>query len=466
MTSAPDDRGRPRTTAPSGRFIFLAFALAGLGIIGSTLWEVSQTRTLQDATAEIVNNMLTSIRLLGDLETAIDRRQLLINRYIVASSAGEMRAVEAELTAVDRKVSAEMRAYEQWVTLPGEGEAWDRTRAHLSTLDEPVARALDYARRNEDKAARDAMDTVENRFDEIDQDFDDLIAINNQGAYKSLARYSEIRRQLILTLVLVGLASLVLTLSAGAWAWKQVALREEKMTATAETLKVQNRELDAFAGRVAHDIRGAMTSMSLAMTAISQKLPTDDRSTAALLRGATRMETLVDDLLSLARVGEAMLGRCDPAEVVAQLASEFAPRLGFHGGTLQVSATHAEVACNEGLLRQAVTNLIDNAIKYRRPDVPLVLDVSGAAVGSAYDLRVTDNGLGMTLDETAHAFEPFYRSPRTRELPGTGLGLSIVKRVVESAGGTISVETTLGRGSAFSVRLRLAAGPAAAEGRA
>jgi hypothetical protein len=205
---------------PSGRFVILGFSLVGISIIAGTAWALSQTWTLQHATAEIVDDMLTSIRLLGELQTAIDRRQLLINRHIVASSVEEIHRVEGQLTAIDRKVSAAMRAYEPWVTLPGERETWDRTRAHLSTLDAPVARALDFSRRNEDKAARDAMDAVEDRFDEIDRDFDELIAINNRAAYASLARYGEIRRQLILTLVSFGLAFLVFTIIVGAWAWE------------------------------------------------------------------------------------------------------------------------------------------------------------------------------------------------------------------------------------------------------
>jgi signal transduction histidine kinase len=461
MSSVRDDAGRPRRRSPSGRFVVLGFSLVGFCIVAGTAWALSQTWTLQQATAEIVNNMLTSIRLLGDLQTAIDRRQLLINRHIVASSVEEIHRVEAQLTVVDREVSAAMRAYEPWTTLPGEREIWDRTRAHLSTLDAPVARALDFSRRDEDKEARDAMDAVEDRFDEIDQDFDELIAINNQAALESLTRYGEIRRQLILLLVAVGLASLVLTVIVGVWAWGRVARREEEMNVTTDTLQVQNRELDAFAGRVAHDIRGVLSSISLATTALEQKLPSDERSTQVLRRSATRMEALVEDLLALARVQAARLGRCDPSEVLAQLANDLAPRLESHHASLRVSASPANVACNEGLLQQALTNLIDNAIKYHRPGVPPEVNVSGTLADGRYCLRVTDNGLGMTREEVERAFEPFYRSPRVRDLPGTGLGLSIVKRIVDATGSALSIETDLGKGTTFVMGLQLAGPPEA-----
>jgi signal transduction histidine kinase len=455
MSSARDDAGRPRRT-PSGKFVVLGFSLVGVCSVAGTVWALSQTSTLQQATAEIVNNMLTSIRLLGELQTAIDRRQLLVNRHIVASSVEERRVVEAQLTVVDRKVSEAMRAYEPWVTLPGERETWDRTRAHLSTLDAPVARALDFSRRNEDKEARDAMDAVEDRFDEIDRDFDELIAINNRSALESLVRYGEIRRRLILMLVAVGLASLMLTVIVGVWSWGRVARREEEMTVTTDTLMVQNRELDAFAGRVAHDVRGVLASISIATTALEQKLPPDERATQLLRRSATQMEALVDDLLALARVETAGLGRCDPAEVLAQVAKDLAPRLETHHASLRVSASPADVACTEGLLRQALTNLIDNAIKYHRPGVPPEVNVAGSLANKRYCLRVSDNGLGMTKDEVERAFEAFYRSPRVHNLPGTGLGLSIVKRVVDATGGALSVASRPGEGTTFVMDLRLA----------
>jgi hypothetical protein len=212
----------------SGRFVVTAFSALGVAIIAVTGWSLSQTWALQRETTDIVDNMLTSVRLLGEVQTAIYRRQLLINRHIVASSVEEMRTVEVELAAVDTKVSEAMRSYEPWVKLPGEREAWDRTRTHLSTLDEPVARAMAFSRRNEDKEARDAMDSVEDRFDEIDHDLDELIAMNNRGAYATLSHYGAIQQRLMLTLVSAGVASLSLTMFLGTRAWR-AGRREENV---------------------------------------------------------------------------------------------------------------------------------------------------------------------------------------------------------------------------------------------
>ncbi len=112
----------------------------------------------------------------------------------------------------------------------------------------------------------------------------------------------------------------------------------------------------------------------------------------------------------------------------------------------------------EGLLWRAVTNLIDNAVKYHRPAVSPVVKISGEPIDGGYDLTVSDNGVGMSEEEAERVFEPFYRSPRARHLPGTGLGLSMVNRVAVASGGKLSVHTRLGEGTTFVARLPLADG--------
>jgi signal transduction histidine kinase len=114
------------------------------------------------------------------------------------------------------------------------------------------------------------------------------------------------------------------------------------------------------------------------------------------------------------------------------------------------------VRCNPGLLRQLLWNLGENAVKYRRPDAPLSVEVRGRRVGGAYELRLSDNGAGMSPDEVRQAFEPFFRGEGVRDTPGTGLGLSIVKRIVDACGGTISLESALGSGSTFVITLHSA----------
>jgi signal transduction histidine kinase len=293
-------------------------------------------------------------------------------------------------------------------------------------------------------------------FERMSNDLDHLIAINDRAATESRQRFGMTRYWLVLTITLIGLAGLIGTCAVGVWAARQVMQREDALALNARLLEARNQELDAFAGRVAHDIRGPLASLTLGLSSLSEGLPRDDRSMGVMRRATKRMAALVDDLLALARTSSRALGRCDPAQVAAALQEDFSARAATERAALRVSLDHAEVACSEGLLRQALVNLLDNAFKYRKRGVEPEIVVSGAVNDGGYDLRVSDNGLGMSKEEATHLFEPFYRAPGVKDLPGTGLGLSIVNRVAEASGGRMSVETALGRGSTFVMHLPLA----------
>jgi signal transduction histidine kinase len=135
------------------------------------------------------------------------------------------------------------------------------------------------------------------------------------------------------------------------------------------------------------------------------------------------------------------------------------------GGTVDVDVEPATVHGSEGLLRQALWNLLDNAMKYRKPDFPIVIGIRGRVAAGAYELSVSDNGIGMSEDDARNACEPFYRAFRSHETPGTGLGLSIVKRVVEASGGSVTVTSKIDEGTSFTMALSLADSVAAQSSR-
>jgi signal transduction histidine kinase len=236
-----------------------------------------------------------------------------------------------------------------------------------------------------------------------------------------------------------------------------VRQREDAVHRYAALLEARNRDLDAYAGRVAHDLRGPLTTISLASQTLGRTGAQEDRTLAILRRGVASMEALIQDLLELSRLdAHEPAGRSDPAAAAAHVQEDLAARLAAEAVTLRVDTAPASVRCGGGLLRQALANLVDNAAKYRRADVPAQIDLEGRLAGSRYELRVTDNGIGMTPAEAGQAFDPFYRALGVRDRPGTGLGLSIVKRVVEASGGEITVESRAGQGTTFVIRLPLA----------
>jgi signal transduction histidine kinase len=128
---------------------------------------------------------------------------------------------------------------------------------------------------------------------------------------------------------------------------------------------------------------------------------------------------------------------------------------------LRVDATPGTVPCSDGLLRQVLSNLGENSVKYRRSGVQLSIEIRGRALPHTYEFSVSDNGAGMSTSVAHHAFDPFFRVEQEQPTPGSGLGLSIVKRVVEASGGSVSVQSVVGVGTIFKVCLPMVAHKAA-----
>jgi signal transduction histidine kinase len=464
MSQGTDAKTKAEAT-PGRRFVLTGLAVIGASVIGVTAFGIAQTRVLEARAKDIVDDMLTSIRLIGQLDDHVEEQHTLMDEHILATLPAEMGRVEARLAALEMEIDGTLRAYEPWINQPGERAGADQARADLMTLRVPMARALALSRDNRDDEAKDVMQVAAGQFAALDKDFERLIAINDRGATASLSRFSATRGRLMLILLSVGFVALAAIAGGGSWASRQVARREDMLSLRTRMLEARNRELDAFAGRVAHDIRGPLTTITLATTHLAALVPEERRTTDILRRGTLRMEGLVDDLLTLARVESQVRGSCDPGAAVAQLREEFAERFASERGVLRSSVDRAQVACSEGLLHQALTNLVENAVKYRRSEVPPEVQISGARTDGGYELRVADNGTGMSAEELERVFEPLYRSPRVLDVPGTGLGLSIVDRIVRASGGTISVSSNVGQGSTFIIHLMLVSRRGPADGR-
>ncbi|MBI4617768.1 MAG: HAMP domain-containing protein [Planctomycetes bacterium] len=174
-------------------------------------------------------------------------------------------------------------------------------------------------------------------------------------------------------------------------------------------------------------------------------------------RAALRMKAVIDGLLTLARAdsGKEELQRAplDLGEVVVETALLLAPQAEARKISVAVAAEKVPIAGDRERLREVVTNLVSNAIRYNRDggrvDVGLRSE-DGAAV-----LSVADTGVGIPEKDQPHLFERFYRvdKARSRELGGVGLGLAITKWIVEAHGGRISLSSREGEGTTFTVEI-------------
>ena len=224
------------------------------------------------------------------------------------------------------------------------------------------------------------------------------------------------------------------------------------------------RRLDAirrdFVANASHELKTPAASIQAAAETLLNVWQDDPAAVprfAAQLEGeAVRLSRIVADLLDLSRLesGSELQERVHLDALVREETSRFEGAALEAGLTMEVEVAHVPEVRGSGRdLSLLIRNLLDNAVRYTKTDGTVVASVS-AANGSVI-VRVSDTGTGIPSKELGRVFERFYRvdRARSRETGGTGLGLAIVRHVAENHGGTVSVESELGRGSTFEVRL-------------
>jgi len=218
-----------------------------------------------------------------------------------------------------------------------------------------------------------------------------------------------------------------------------------------------------FVANASHELKTPAASIRAAAETIASAADDDPiairRFAGRLEREAIRLSRIVEDLLDLSRLesGSELSELVDLATIVREEVERFEAAAAEAG--VELSARTSPVPPLRGSARDLallVRNLADNAIQYTKPGGGVEVELSAA--GPEVVLTVRDTGMGIPTRDLPRVFERFYRvdRARSRETGGTGLGLSIVKHVVENHGGRISVESELGRGSRFVVRLPIA----------
>jgi two-component system phosphate regulon sensor histidine kinase PhoR len=231
-----------------------------------------------------------------------------------------------------------------------------------------------------------------------------------------------------------------------------------------------------FVANVSHELRTPLTSITGYVETLldheASLTPVAREFLSTILKNATRMNRLTEDLLVMARV-ESAEEKLNPAPVAADTLVRDAVQAmsGLVQDTESVlevgSVTSRQVFADHDATMQVLGNLIENAIKYgqTRDNPHARVVVSAEAVNEPYDLvefRVRDFGQGIGSEHLGRIFERFYRvdKARSRESGGTGLGLAIAQHMVQAQGGSIRAESELNRGSTFIFTLPVALCPA------
>jgi PAS domain S-box-containing protein len=226
-----------------------------------------------------------------------------------------------------------------------------------------------------------------------------------------------------------------------------------------DELNSSNEDLAQFAYIASHDLQEPLRMVSSYTMLLGRrykgKLDADaDEFIAFAVDGACRMQRLIQDLLAYSRVGSAKDSLSEISSEDALKQALFNLRAAIkESGAVVTHSPLPGVFADETQLIQLFQNLVGNAIKYRRPELPSVQISAIPDGGTRWMFSVRDNGLGIDPQYFDRIFGMFQRLHKREEFAGTGIGLAICKKIVERHGGSISVDSQLGQGSTFSFAL-------------
>ena len=238
---------------------------------------------------------------------------------------------------------------------------------------------------------------------------------------------------------------------------------KDQFAAAVQELEQEGEKLQTvrseFAANVSHELKTPLTSIKGFTDMMSSgmvKDPEDQKRFITMIGvEVDRLIELINDVLKISELESVVMPQSDDRANVLSVAEECRAALGQMAEAAKISVNlsgdNAEVAVAPGRLRELLTNLMENGIKYNEPGGRV--DVQAAQRDGKVAITVSDTGIGIPKESRERVFERFYRvdKGRARKTGGTGLGLSIVKHIVLLYGGSISLKSEPGKGTEITV---------------
>jgi signal transduction histidine kinase len=431
-------------------FAIVATAFVAVNVVVlAAVWP--QLRRLE----HLYGNLATAVDLVAELRGAAQGLRTLSTGVVLRAETGDARAAEgaaAELTAQLDRIERLEAAYGPLVDDEEESRAWSAIRdRELPALVAQAAAAIETAR-HRGTAPPAALEALSDRSVRVDQLFAELARINAAMLRRGAQDVSDsLHRLLVLCAILL--------VGGGAAAALLLARSLAVIRRYATVMDARLQELDAFASRVAHDLRNPLQTISLGLASVSRRVEDEAvRATAERAQGGVRrLNGMISDLLEFARSGATPEpgASADVAVVFEELRDELQPAAERAGVCLALDAEPVRAAASATAVRAIVANLVENGIKYTRDDGPRTVTASARRQGREVRIEVRDTGIGIPAARLPSIFDPFVGSRVRRD--SYGLGLATVKRLVDAHGGSVTVESEEGAGTAFVVELPRAA---------
>jgi signal transduction histidine kinase len=395
---------------------------------------VSETLSRKTRSYHLTGNQdlygeLSAVR--GDLEQRLSQLEARMITDAAPASVGEVREVRDAQRGYDNALRSALKMRERGSSTEAIGEHFDKD---VAPWRERLDRALSAIARRQaiefEQAKRDATEHASR-------------AVTTLSGVSALAA------------LVAGALGLLLS-----HAFKTVHRQRVEVEQSLERVAASNRDLDAFAARVAHDLKNILAPLPMAADRL--KTAGDERFVKLaerLERLGTRAADMTDSLLAFSRaVHLSAAGESASVEgVVREVLEQLEPLIASADATIELDIDErVRVGCSPGLLTMVTANLLNNAVKFLERESRRLVKVAAHSRARWCELIVEDTGPGIPEAAQSKIFEPFYRLPSSRA-PGTGIGLATVQRIVQAHGGRIVVESEVGKGTSFHVWLPLAA---------
>jgi signal transduction histidine kinase len=297
--------------------------------------------------------------------------------------------------------------------------------------------------------------------EELDRAIIDLASLEDHRLHEATVNAkATVSRSIkvLLGLAAIGLIAAVVLATLLTRALSQLRRQRHENARQLRRVEELNLELDAFAGRVAHDLRNLISPIAMAPTMLRRATDSPQKIVGVadrIQRATDRSLAMLDGLLAFSRSGRpAPSASCSVIAVLDDVMDQLTPLAAQVGATVERNVEDAVVACSSELLSVVVMNLVGNALKFLEGSVTRKVSIAVRSSDPNCQISIRDTGPGIPKEALDHVFEPFYRVPGTKA-PGTGIGLATVRRIVEAHGGSITAMAAPNCGTTLEITLPL-----------
>ena len=460
-TPSPRDRRPEAGASPSEASlrasypVVLGMVLVVLSFAVSLGYSHFLLQPIDEQALGILENAVPSLQHLANLRVALAQLGRHI-RELATTGAGSSRLDEL-IRGDQEHISSEFSQYRALASSAAESGWLPVVDARLAELTSATNQTLSVSGIGDDERSQQLLNqNFEPRLEQTSAAVDTLQRMNESEARLNATRILQTRRQATVTATLLGCASLAIALLATLLVLRVLRARARIAEQYLRLLTERDAELEAFAGRVAHDLRDPLSTIALQFTAVSrqpQLRPQLVSAFEAIRRQLERMNQIIEALLEFARAGAAPepAARADLSEVLQGVLTSLRPRLEPIAAELIVAPVPPlQVSCTPGALSSVLSNLLGNAAKFvvEGSELPRRICVRINEQADAAHVEIEDNGPGVPTEAEQRIFEPFQRWHGTQQ-PGVGLGLATVKKIIEAYHGRLGVRSHPPNGAVF-----------------